>query len=216
MGSELDKTPTLHEYRELGEYSDSPIYRLFDSFKTVQKKAGFEPNEKGTTTVICQECGSQFSVTSDRIHTAKFCSRECDNSAHRVTLDCEYCGGQYSVIKSRQEISRFCSKKCRLDWDSEYNTGKNNPNWDGGKTTRYYGRNWAEQRKKALERDKYQCQNCGNQNGRLDVHHIIRFLDFDNYHQANKLSNLITLCVSCHRRVDLGVEPLQTRLYNHG
>lgn len=81
-------------------------------------------------------------------------------------------------------------------------TGKENPNWKGGYEP-YYGPNWREQRRKALEHDKHICQRCGApEDGREhDVHHIIPFrvLGLEGYKEANKLDNLITLCPSCHK-----------------
>lgn len=50
-----------------------------------------------------------------------------------VITTCEHCGEEYEVYKSELDRSRFCSKKCKQDWESENNTGKNNPAWKGGK-----------------------------------------------------------------------------------
>jgi DEAD/DEAH box helicase domain-containing protein len=75
-----------------------------------------------------------------------------------------------------------------------------------------YGPNWATQRQRARERDGYRCRHCGVPEGRdreHDVHHIRPFRTFDyrpgqneNYLAANDLSNLITLCPECHRRLE--------------
>ncbi len=85
-----------------------------------------------------------------------------------------------------------------------------------------YGPNWQAQRQKALQRDQFRCRMCGAallgpegesaMSGRdLHVHHIRPFRDFDytpgrndNYLQANRLENLITLCAACHRRAEEG------------
>ncbi len=93
---------------------------------------------------------------------------------------------------------------------SEYLSGENNYNWKGGRIE-YYGPNWYRQRRKARKRDGFTCHHCGKseqENERaLDVHHIQPFRTFnyvtgenDNYKEANKLSNLISLCRSCHIR----------------
>jgi len=84
--------------------------------------------------------------------------------------------------------------------------GERNPAWRGGYEP-YYGPNWEEQRRSALERDGFKCVLCGKrreENGKdLDVHHIIPFRVFgrERYEEANDLSNLITLCMKCHRRM---------------
>lgn len=81
-----------------------------------------------------------------------------------------------------------------------------------------YGPNWQEQRRKALERDNYRCRTCGaaadeeegaTRGRSLHVHHLRPFRDFgyvpqrnEQYVQANRLENLITLCPTCHRRAE--------------
>ncbi len=78
-----------------------------------------------------------------------------------------------------------------------------------------YGPNWSEMRLRARERDRFTCQHCGVHEGQTgrehDVHHRIPFRHFgyrpgenEAYLQANDLSNLVTLCRSCHARVDHG------------
>jgi DEAD/DEAH box helicase domain-containing protein len=75
-----------------------------------------------------------------------------------------------------------------------------------------YGPNWRAQRDAARARDGYRCRACGapERNGRQhDVHHVTPFRSFghvpgadDLYRLANQLTNLITLCSSCHRRAE--------------
>lgn len=67
-----------------------------------------------------------------------------------------------------------------------------------------YGPEWPRQRDLARARDGYTCQVCGkSENNRAhDVHHKIPFRTFESPHQANRLENLVTLCHSCHRRVE--------------
>jgi DEAD/DEAH box helicase domain-containing protein len=70
-----------------------------------------------------------------------------------------------------------------------------------------YGPNWLTQRKQARARDGYCCQMCGapERSREHDVHHKSPFRTFASYEQANQLSNLVTLCRSCHRRAELAV-----------
>ncbi len=75
-----------------------------------------------------------------------------------------------------------------------------------------YGPNWPAQRDAARARDGYVCRNCGapeRENRQHDVHHITPFRTFgyvpgvnDFYQLANRLENLLTLCATCHRRVE--------------
>ncbi|MGM0401028.1 MAG: DEAD/DEAH box helicase [Chloroflexota bacterium] len=77
------------------------------------------------------------------------------------------------------------------------------------------GPNWPIQSEKARRRDGHRCRQCGapQRPGRKhDVHHIRPFREFnwlpgknENYRQANVLSNLITLCPSCHRKAEQAV-----------
>ena len=89
-------------------------------------------------------------------------------------------------------------------WRSIHYRGEDNPAWRGGYEP-YYGPNWEEQRRKALDRDKHLCQKCGaKENGREhDVHHIIPFRIFGikRYEEANQIDNLLTLCIGCHRKL---------------
>lgn len=84
--------------------------------------------------------------------------------------------------------------------------GENNYNWKGGYGN--YGSLWGEAREEALKRDEYECQICGcgpekhreNYGRGLEVHHIQPSRKFDDQREAHKLSNLITLCLPCHRQ----------------
>ena len=67
---------------------------------------------------------------------------------------------------------------------------------------RRYGDDWEAVRRLIYLRDNFTCQECGitsKENKRaLDVHHKIPFLiSFD-----NSISNLITLCASCHKKIE--------------
>jgi DEAD/DEAH box helicase domain-containing protein len=70
-----------------------------------------------------------------------------------------------------------------------------------------YGPGWARLRDEVRARDGYRCQVCGTpEQGRShDVHHKIPFRSFASRQEANQLSNLITLCPTCHRRVETAV-----------
>ncbi len=75
-----------------------------------------------------------------------------------------------------------------------------------------YGPDWPAQRAAALARDGYRCRHCGaseREGHPLEVHHLVPFAAFgyvpgknDFYRLANRLENLITLCPTCHRRVE--------------
>lgn len=105
---------------------------------------------------------------------------------------------------ARQKISK--SKLGKRNWMYK-RRGKLHHMWTGGKIY-YYGATWPEQRNAARERDNYTCQRCEiteTELGRqLDVHHIVKFRYFgiEQHEKANKLSNLICFCTSCHHIVE--------------
>lgn len=86
----------------------------------------------------------------------------------------------------------------------EANKGKKSHLWRGGisyNPNYDYGFEWRQIRKQVWGRDNYTCQVCGKTNCRVETHHIIPF----RISKDNSLENLITLCSSCHQRVELGV-----------
>ncbi|HET9913001.1 MAG TPA: DEAD/DEAH box helicase [Anaerolineales bacterium] len=70
-----------------------------------------------------------------------------------------------------------------------------------------YGPGWQKIRDRVRERDKYTCQVCGalETTRQHDVHHKTPFRAFTSFVEANRLENLITLCHSCHRKVEENV-----------
>ena len=96
--------------------------------------------------------------------------------------------------------------------DGKY-IGKDNPNWMGGISTNPYPLGWNRIFKEQIRyRDGYKCQVCGKpeveSRRRLDVHHI----DYD----KNNLdvSNLISLCQSCHLKTNYNREMWSMELRN--
>lgn len=108
------------------------------------------------------------------------------------------------------------TEKTQFKPNDERLVGENNPNWKGGYEP-YYGPNWRQQRRFARERDNFICQLCGSEeNGRKhDVHHIIPFRELTDYEVANELENLLTLCSSCHRKVNWHPELLERENGHH-
>jgi len=66
-----------------------------------------------------------------------------------------------------------------------------------GPPPRDYGSTWPKAKAAALERDRYQCVECGVTDG-LEVHHIIPIRSFAHPDAANILTNLKTLCGEHH------------------
>lgn len=131
-----------------------------------------------------------------------------------------------------------CYSTCSVDCDREWRRrnpvrkakisaafkGKKHPNWMGGRSwssnASYRGPDWKAVSDRARKRDGFKCQHCGmtqeeclSRSGRdLDVHHIVPFHNWPNAKAANKMSNLISLCASCHRIEEAKCEQVQMTL----
>lgn len=144
------------------------------------------------------------------------------NSTKRI---CEICKKEFFLprawINKRGKRGRFCSTKCMGKWRSLYFLGKNNlmynkkrPDvserfkgnknyfWKGGVTQINILLRNSQQyklwRRSAFERDNYTCQSCGKE-GHVEVHHIKPFSI--NPELRFEISNGITLCKDCHKKV---------------
>lgn len=174
---------------------------------------------KETTT--CQTCDAVFDYypsekdgvyCEDCVSTADGLLPENPAQKNRVETECTYCGDDMTVVPSRlndREHGVFCSRTCHGAWLSTNVVGPDHHQWEGGEIR--YGGTWWRVRKRALARDEYQCQKCGRSSDDLgrnpDVHHIERVRDFDDPSDAHRLSNVVTLCRSCHRHVEAGNVP---------
>lgn len=164
----------------------------------------------------CKNCGQKFEYCpSDE---RKYCSKSCyDNggrtgrTANRKRISCQYCGDEFSraVSKIQQSNKNFCSESCRDSWVSETFTQENHPRWVDNDDKRY-GPNWSNVRETCIERDFGRCRSCRMDRDKhkkkfgtdIHVHHKTPLRTFDGPEKANKLSNLITLCVVCHRTIE--------------
>jgi len=175
----------------------------------------------GKVSVTCNQCGKEYKVRQSKENTAKYCSRECATLGYSVDkkeYECVNCGD--TVMKKPYNVKcdvTTCSGECFGEYISSIRSGEDNSYWRGGKI-QYYGSNWKDQREKALERDNYECQDCGmsrdehykKYNSGFDVHHKIplrNIIDENNptikqFEDAHSLDNLVTLCKSCHSKIE--------------
>ena len=61
-----------------------------------------------------------------------------------------------------------------------------------------YGKNWESLKKRCYERDNYICRHCGKKLKHPSAHHVIPL----SRGGINALSNLITVCNKCHKKLD--------------
>ncbi len=122
---------------------------------------------------------------------------------HRKNISIALLGRTLS-IETRQKLSKIASAR-RLSEETKAKIGdairgEKHWHWKGGVTypifalrkTKEY-RHW---RNAVLERDNYQCTECGDADNRLDAHHLFSFTYFPEL--RFKVSNGKTVCVSCH------------------
>lgn len=175
------------------------------------------------TILNCEYCNAEYQYLSCNTDKSRFCSQDClhewqsqnvvgenHHQYSKVECECEICGEVVKRKKSHAEGNNFCSMECHREYQSIHQVGKNHHHYAGGRTTEY-GPNWQRQRRKAISRDNGTCQRCGVTRSKLDrdihVHHIeprktfMSGANFD-YESANKLTNLICLCGSCHQTVE--------------
>lgn len=160
----------------------------------------------------CERCGDEFDYypsNKEGVYCS-VCVEEADEflgtSSHefrdveRVDRECKQCGESMSLLPStvRQGYGKFCSRDCLSVWLSEQ--------WGDGE--RVYNGRWREVRRRALERDDHKCQLCGKTRSEIghepDVHHIDPVREFEDPQESHTLDNVVCLCKSCHRYVEIG------------
>jgi len=178
-------------------------------------------------TVTCDQCGQEFERKPSHVREQNYCSQDCMGQARsskytgarnpnhkgKIVKECRYCGVDFKVKPSVKDDRWCCSKECHHNWMSENQCGENSPAWKGGYSGDY-GYNWEKQRTKRLKDDNHQCVVCGTGDEEhkerhgcgLHVHHITRKESFRKNNgeldaeRANRLENLISLCLNCHNR----------------
>lgn len=150
----------------------------------------------------CRFCGKTFLIKPSHYDKRLTCSRSCA-SRLRGKEKRSPNQGKRRKLSARLNVSeglkRYYKKNPTAHW-----------NYRGGTYTDFRGtwNLWQEQRRLARQRDNFTCQFCKTHEDdygkQLSVHHIKRFVEFDNWQEANDLSNLICLCQSCHMKIEHG------------
>lgn len=160
----------------------------------------------------CRACGETFKIYPYRKKSAKFCSHECHGEWKTKTgteeVECESCGDR--VKKHKRMVERadhhFCSKSCYGEWAAANRNGTDHPLWDGGGSVTTTIRtliNESSWNRIATDNRTDECYMCGVSGEEygltLNVHHIIPVM----FGGSNHPDNLMTLCKSCHRTVEI-------------
>jgi len=75
--------------------------------------------------------------------------------------------------------------------------GPDNPAWKGGVAKWHYAPEWKRIARKIRDRDKWTCQDCGEQRVKWGIHLHVHHIDADKTN--NDPGNLISLCDECHQ-----------------
>jgi hypothetical protein len=142
-----------------------------------------------------------YKAAKDKLLEARL-KRAIENERYTVKCGCG-CGTVFAIKKSEFDDKVNGRAFYNREHYEKWFRGENTTNWLGGEIN-YYGPNWTIQRARTRKRDG-NCQVCGispkELGQELCVHHIVPFRYCEDYIQANKMSNLICLCVDCHMYV---------------
>lgn len=124
-----------------------------------------------------------------------------------VQVRCQACGMRFPLPRWYAEQGMrlyFCSDACRAAWEEEQTDEPFRLCLEG--RPEYRGGNWTAQAARARERDGYRCRACGvteeELKRQLDVHHLTPVRMFASASDANVLSNLVSVCRPCHRKLE--------------
>lgn len=137
---------------------------------------------------VCMGCGKLQYITAD-------------NLTRGLTTECKSCSmtGEKHPMFGKTHTPEV---RARLAEHSRSHKGEKASHWMGGitpvNTAIRNSPEYAEWRSQVFVRDDYTCQECGQRGVELNAHHIKRFADFSELRL--KVSNGITLCVSCHNK----------------
>ncbi|WP_276280284.1 HNH endonuclease [Halorussus caseinilyticus] len=173
----------------------------------------FEYYESSKVGLYCSDCVEQKSWRPIRDIQG---SKNPRWNGGKIELECAVCDSTVERYPSNVTgETTVCSEECRTEWLSEAFAESGHPNWKGGGNGSY-GKGWNAVRRKALERDGYECVVCSKSRDEIgrnpDIHHIVpvrSFVESSNRDKtdAHFLGNVVSLCIGCHRKADFGKIP---------
>lgn len=208
-----------------GKHFIRTVTQAWNDKKTCSSRCRYKLSRKRKSNpdFNCVICGKHFIRSSGQVSQNKrTCSSKCrykllsESKGGRGLFKCEMCREEKMVISYWiKNGKRFCGNECRLKWFIKNFTrsGKDNCYWKGGYGIYYYGENWRKVRQEVRERDNNTCQKCKKTKEQLGynliVHHKIpfKFFGLENYIIANRKSNLICYCRSCHLKSEWKEQP---------
>jgi len=168
-------------------------------------------NTRKYVTLNCEICNEEY-IQQERVFKKSKWKNRCPN--HRRTIvNCSVCGKEITLghlkCKTCSNMDRKKERPYCVDCGKEIKLGStrclpcHNINQDTGKSKERVkfqnSKQWKEIRAKCFERDNSTCQMCGSSNTTIECHHIKQWSEYPE--ERLSLSNLITLCFDCHKRV---------------
>ncbi|MBE3093947.1 MAG: HNH endonuclease [Actinobacteria bacterium] len=169
---------------------------------------------KGSTISInCKYCNKSFVGDIGR----KYCSPECGHldrigkegkkQGERLKIICIWCNKEFERLKCNIKAKhKFCSSDCLHKWMEGRYSGENNGRWRKDRNTisdinvLRNLREMTDWKLAVYKRDEFTCQLCGGtKSGSFNAHHIKMLAKYKDL--AFNVSNGITLCVDCHKKV---------------
>jgi len=173
---------------------------------------------------VCIICGEAIDKHSGRF---KYCSKKCADKAELIRQkDCRHntdwsnflypkvcpmCSKEFVPDKYSYSHQLYCSTECsrlavykravesgRKSINAKKHREKHKEKINARDLEYHNQERFGGNKYKVLERDNHTCQHCGNTK-RLVVHHIDK--SGQDEKPNNDMSNLITLCRSCHARI---------------
>lgn len=165
----------------------------------------------GKIKLQCSNCGKDVYRKKNQIARNKtgrfFCSIKCRQEFSKgefapyyrnavIKMVCDNCGIEFTKKRTNIKEKNFCCTKCA----SDYHSGENNQNWNGGSSFEPYCEKFNKEFKERVRAFfDYKCAECGKSefdNGKnLSVHHV-------HYDKTSCCSNaprqFVALCTRCH------------------
>jgi hypothetical protein len=189
---QLGRSPTTREYKalDLGP-SVHAIKIVFGTWNAAKEIAGFDTTPSSHDLTYSEE---------DCINALKEAAEQLGTSP--TIREYAALGIRPSVRVVRRRLGAWNDVKAELGLET-YTDGSRSEG-------HYYGPNWQLIREQVMQRDEYECKKCGMELEKhvskyrrsFHVHHLIKFDEFEHRAVANDKSNLVTLCMGCHRRIE--------------
>lgn len=179
------------------------------------------PNRLTGKILNCAVCGGNFYRQKTHITSeSSYCSYKCMGASKKVELAakiCLHCNVSFTrgdMTAGNYRAKKYCSKSCARSANPPPTfLGEKNPRWKRLEARRKHRhgpkRKW---RNAVLSRDKATCQNCGQKNIGLVVHHI---KPWETHPELRfEISNGLKLSQKCHF-VEHGYDSVKDGIKEH-